>query len=118
MKHEILYDTCNEYMVAKTTHELVEYDTLTEEFIVSLGDDSWCRVGGRNRFKMAIKIADNFRPTKGTLVYIVDPMARVGYVAKRWMGSPCEMVALERGLVFLEESQAKNTAKAFGWYIS
>ena len=42
----------------KTTHDKVTYDSLTEQFIVDLGDGCYCEVWGKNRFKRALEIAE------------------------------------------------------------
>lgn len=44
--------------IVKTTHDKLTYDTLTEQFIVDIGDGCWVEVWGKNRFSRAIEIAD------------------------------------------------------------
>jgi len=59
MKHKILHTEFTEdHGIVLTTHERVKFDTITEQFIVDLGNNSWCEVRGRNRFTRAIDIAD------------------------------------------------------------
>lgn len=63
VKHSILTEYVDdEGMILKTTHEKITYDELTEEFIVDCGEGTWVAVLGKNRFSMAIKIANLLHP--------------------------------------------------------
>ncbi len=55
--HKILFDTVDDTGLAKTTHDKITYDTLTEAFTVDLGEGCWCEVYGLNRFSKAVMLA-------------------------------------------------------------
>jgi hypothetical protein len=59
-QYKVLIETEDMYGTCKTTHPMIDYDTLTEQFIVQLNADSWVEVFGMDRFNIAIEIADYF----------------------------------------------------------
>jgi hypothetical protein len=56
MDHKVIPDD-NE-CILKTTHERVEYDEITEEFIVRLDDETHAAIYGRNHMQKAFEIAE------------------------------------------------------------
>jgi hypothetical protein len=71
MKHKIIDEFVDGGWVKKTTHPGVDYDELSQVFVVSLDDRNACEVYGADRFEWAIKLAD-YAQSVSAINHLID----------------------------------------------